>query len=178
MVEITALTKPVFYQDAVHTLFVEPDVTERTVEQVEWAPQPPPPPPHFHDPGWWKDLVVIPKVPLPGPIPEPGDPWLTGVHPGSLVQPQPGRDWLTNPSTAVMFDGVLVGAEGKLGAEVRAGGAKAGDTLVAVHPGSGLAAGAVVVADTTGLSAGAVGGLSVIGGGGLNAALAQRLVGR
>src|SRR5262249_50919531 len=34
LAEISALMKPVFYQDNLHTFFVEPEVTERTIE--EW----------------------------------------------------------------------------------------------------------------------------------------------
>ena len=36
---ITSIIKPVFYQDNEHTLFIEPNVTERTIEEwQEWVP--------------------------------------------------------------------------------------------------------------------------------------------
>ena len=67
--------KPVFYQDNAHTFFVEPSVTERTIEEwQEWVTRTPQPEPGWQKPDWWKDIVVVPEMPRKWPIPDPRDP--------------------------------------------------------------------------------------------------------
>ena len=181
--EIASLIKPVFYQDNAHTLFIEPNVTERTIEEwQEWVTRTPQPEPDWRVPNWWQDIVVIPEIPRKLPIPEPGDPWLGPIDPGSLINPVPVHDWLVNPATTLEFDGVLIGPAGQPGLEIvtaEVGGVITEDrTSVNVNPGSGLASGsAVVVADATTLEQTgltyAAGGLNVVGSGGFNSALAQ-----
>ena len=70
--EIEALIKPVFFQEGHQVLFIEPDVTERTVEQwEEWVTRTPvvePEGPGWHkDPRFWeeylKPLYPIPSIP-------------------------------------------------------------------------------------------------------------------
>ncbi|MEQ1844079.1 MAG: neuraminidase-like domain-containing protein [Nitrospira sp.] len=172
--EIASLMKPVFYQDNAHTLFVEPNVTERTIEEwQEWVTRTPQPEPGWGIPDRWKDIVVIPEKPWKGPIPYP-------IDPGSLINPILDRDWLVNPATALEFDGVLIGPAGQPGLKIvtaeAAGGIAEGRTVVNVNPGSGLEAGSTIVLtgattlEKTGLTQGA-GGLNVVGAAGFNSAL-------
>lgn len=168
--EIAALMKPVFYQDNAHTLFVEPSVTERTIEEwQDWITRTPQPEPGWRDPDWWKEIVVIP---------DPRDP--RGgfrIDPGSLINPIPDSDWLVNPGTGLLFDGVLIGPTGRPGLEILpAGGIAEADTQVNVNPGSGLASGStVVLTGTTTLEQNGLtqvaGGLNVVGSAGFNSAL-------
>jgi hypothetical protein len=177
--EIASLMKPVFYQDNAHTLFVEPNVTERTIEEwQEWVTRTPQPEPGWVKPDWWKDIIVIPEIPWKGPIPDPRDPRLGfEIDPGSLINPIPGFDWLVNPGTGLLFDGVLIGPAGRPGLEILpAGGIAEGGSLVNVNPGSGLGAGSTVVLtrattlEESGLTQ-VAGGLNIVGSGGFNSAL-------
>jgi hypothetical protein len=182
--EIASLMKPVFYQDNAHTLFVEPSVTERTIEEwQDWVTRTPQPEPGWLDPDWWKEIVVIPDIPKKWPIPDPRDP--RGgfrIDPGSLINPIPDLDWLVNPGTGLLFDGVLIGPAGRPGLEILtaevAGVIAERGTPVNVNPGSGLASGiTVVLSGTTTLEQNGLtqvaGGLNIVGGGGFNSALTQ-----
>lgn len=182
--EIASLMKPVFYQDNAHTLFVEPSVTERTIEEwQDWVTRTPQPEPGWRLPDWWKELVVIPEIPKKWPIPDPRGP--RGgfpIDPGSLVNPIPGFDWLVNPGTGLLFDGELIGPAGRPGLEILtaevAGVIAEGGMQMNVNPGSGLASGStVVLAGSTTLEQNGLtqvaGGLNIIGGSGFNSALTQ-----
>ena len=187
LAEIASLMKPLFYQDNRHTLFVEPNFTERTIEEwQEWVTRTPQPEPSWIGPDWWKEIPVKPEVPWKWPLPTPGDPpWFDPIDPVSLVKVQPGQDWLVNPATALLFDGELVGPGGRLdvtilpangvGAAVAVGG-----STVDIHPGSSIGSGAtsVVLGSGTVEKAGlkrVQGGLNVIGGAGLNSTLAHNV---
>jgi len=185
--EIASLMKPLFYQDNAHTLFVEPNVEERTIEEwQEWVTRTPQP-----EPEWvpWDRLdefvkPMIPKLELPIPI-DPDDLiWrLPPVDRDSRITVKPGQDWLVNPATGLLFEGELIGPGGKAGMAVLpstelAGAIAEGGTPVKVHAGSGLASGSTVVAlageaqDQVGLAQTA-GTLNIVGGSGFNSALAQ-----
>lgn len=180
--EIESLMKPVFYQDNAHTLFVEPSVTERTIEEwQEWVTRTPQPEPGLREPDWWNDIIVISEKPWKGPIPDPGDPWHVLIDPGSLINPIPDRDWLVNPGTGLLFDGVLIGPTGQPGMEILtaaevAGAIAEGGTPVNVNPGSGIGAGSTIVLtggttlEKTGLTQ-VAGGLNIVGSAGFNSAL-------
>ena len=187
--EIASLIKPIFYQDHRTTLFVEPDVTERTIEEwEEWIPPKRLPEPGWREPdwwkGWWKDTVLIPERPRKGPLHDPGDPW-TGfeIDPGSLIDPKEYHDWLVNPMTVLEFDDVLIGPSGQPGLEIRPGGDFAEDVAgsevsIDVNPGSGLPlASALVLGDANAFARSGLvqtgGGLNVVRNAGLNSALAQ-----
>ncbi|MCI0702938.1 MAG: Tc toxin subunit A [Planctomycetia bacterium] len=178
LAHIAALMKPVFYQDRTHTLFVEPNVVERTVEEwEEWVTQTPQPDSEWKIPEWWKDIKVIPEFPQIGPIPDPG-PWTDPIDEGSLIYPRPDHDWLVNPATGLLFDDAVIGPGGKLGLEIvtpQGNGFSGVGTPVSVNPGSGLAPGSAVVIPTNATRNGVAfaGGLSVVGGSGLNSALAM-----
>ncbi len=180
--EIDALMRPVFFQDNAHTLFVEPSVTERTLEEwQDWVTPPPQPEPGWSHPQWWSDLAVVAEIPRNEPAPDPADPrGGFGVDTRSLINPNPRFDWLANPGTALEFDGVLIGRAGRLGLEILSAGKDTnGGAPVNVHPASGLALGStLVVASGTGALernglTGTAGGLNVVGGGGFNAGLAR-----
>ena len=181
--EIVSLMKPVFYQDNLHTLFIEPNVTERTIEEwQEWVTQTSPPEPDWEIPDWWKEIVVISEIPW-RPFPEPGDPWRSKINPEAIYNVNPGQDWLVNPATASTFEGELIGSTGRVGLAVLlanevAGAVQEGGTLVNVNAGSEVAAGnAVVLMDGTTLEKAGMtqvaSGLNIVGSGGFNSALAK-----
>ena len=172
--EIASLMKPVFYQDNAHTLFVEPSVTERTIEEwQDWVTRTPQPEPGWRHPDWWKEIVVIPEVPLRVGFP---------IDPGALINPIRDVDWLLNPGTGLLFDGVLIGPAGRPGLEILtaevAGVVAKGGIPINVNPGGGLASGSTVVLtgattlEQNGLTQ-VAGGLNIVGGGGFNSALTQ-----
>jgi hypothetical protein len=185
--EIGSLVAPMFYQDDRHTFFVEPELTETTLERWEtWIVYRPV---HVRSEGpRWADVVIEPAVPVEWlPVPRvPGD-----VDPISSVAKykiKERADWVTNPATALKYDQQLVGKEGALGVEVlgRPQAVELGAPPVVVAPGSDLAPGEVVVAPG-GPSGrpGVVEGLpelvtdrplAVIGGGGLSPGLLDSII--
>jgi hypothetical protein len=173
--EIATLMRPVFYQDNRHTFFVEPSVTEKTIEEwEEWVaktPEAEPWPPKLH---LLKEIVVFPTWKGPSP-----DPFGLIVHPGSRIYPVRNRDWLINPATVVEFDEALIGPAGQPGLEVITDFAQTGlGTQINVNPGSEVAGAVAVGAAHTFARSGlriTGGGLNVIGSAGLNPALAQNV---
>lgn len=114
--EIAGLIRPIFLRDQHHTFFIDPSVTEITTKV--WDGYLPKPPLYEKKPGWWKDIVVIPKEPKPWPqIPKPGPPPEV-IAPGSLINPNPIEDWLVNPSTVLQVDGVSIGPFGNTGIQI------------------------------------------------------------
>jgi hypothetical protein len=191
------LTSPFFYQDARHTFFVEPTLTETTIERWEtWVIRTPLPNPELDDDTWWKHIPLEPMVPLQ---PFPIDP----IGPIARFTIEPKVDWVINPATVLQFDERLVGKTGGIdpavlpvgaaaggmrislyttpGAAVAAGGGVVG-TPVYTAPGGGSAIGAVLT--TPGGAESVAGGLTatginVVGGAGLSPALRGNLeVGR
>jgi hypothetical protein len=186
--DIASLMKPVFYEDNAHTFFVESSVTERTIEEwQEWVTRTPRTEPGWRKPGWWKDLVVLPEIPRKSVAPGSRD-QIAGlrINPGSLINPKSEFDWLVNPGTGLLFDGVLVGPADHPGLEMTtakaAGVAMEDRTQVNVNPGSGLAFGSAVFPSSTtppdkaGLTQ-VAGGLNVVGRGGFNAGLMKNFKG-
>jgi hypothetical protein len=150
--DIGPLVAPFFYEDALHTFFVEPSLTETTSERWEdWilgVPSKPRPP-----------LIDIPiHVFIPDPLvkrPDPGDP----AYDHSIFELGSPSDWATGPGTAITFGDRLIGKEGAL--EVTASGPAA---LTAIG-GAGLTAGLlqgvnsqVSTSASVGLRAGAAAG--------------------
>jgi hypothetical protein len=171
LAEIEALLKPVFYQDNATTLFVEPFVTERTLEGWdEWVTRTPTADPRWDDDDWFEDVVIEPKIPRD--IDPPPD-----VDPESLILPTPREDWLVNPKTALVFDGALIHTTGRTSFEMQPaiyGESRAGDVLA--HPASDAGAGTVIVStdrENTRLreAFGGSGVVTIVGSGGLNAGL-------
>jgi hypothetical protein len=93
------------------TFFVQPALTETTIEQwTWWAPSPAIPAQDWSDPNVFNNIPVIAQVPTAGPFPvNPGDP----VY--SIYRMQNTSDWLTNPATAVSYGGSLIGKSGGIG---------------------------------------------------------------
>jgi hypothetical protein len=187
--EIAALTEPLFYQDNVNTFFVEPTAEERTIEEwrdwVTHTPSPDPLPGPFER-DWGKYVDVRPGIPQKkGPPIDPRAPYeRIPDGPDSLVHLQPGRDWLVNTTTGLLFDGSVVGPAGHAGLTVMGVG-----EAQAARPGGAMpvniGAGGALASNTTVVATGAAGrvagaldtsvGLNIIGGGGLNATLANNL---
>jgi hypothetical protein len=185
--EFASLVKPVFYHNNLHTLFAEPNLTERTIEEwQEWVTPMPEPDLRWDSPEWWKDVFVQPVTPSLKPplFVEPHNPmWKLPIGEGSLRGLNPKVDWMVNPSTGLVFDGNLIGPSGR--AEIEALSATAsvsalasGSGTVQVQAGSGVAADASLFAagidalNRSGLQL-TRGGLNVVAGSGFNSALAQ-----
>ena len=183
---LASLMKPVFYQDGANAFFVEPSVTETTIEDwQDWVTHVPQPDPGWSKPVWWKDFIVVSEIPWKRPIPEPGDPWRIPIDDRSLVKPMPDADWLVNPATGLLFDGVLIGPAGAMDAKILQRDATGlwGRYGIPIHvnPGSGVAAnGAVVLTDAAALDgrgqSAIAGGVNVVGSSGFNSALAESLL--
>ena len=160
---LASLSKPVFYQDNRHTLFVEPEVTERTVEEwEEWVTHPPQPGPELKDPDWWKKIRVEPKFPqkfprIPIPEPDPGDLYGPLINPVSKEKLTTKGDWLVNSMAVLMFDDSVVGPNGTPGGDVLSDISRDRESFVR----SGLKSDGVR--------------LNVVGGGGFNAAMEEHL---
>lgn len=173
--EIALLMKPVFYQDNANTFFVEPSVTEQTIEEwQDWITRTPLP-----DPDWppIDDIVVRPGLPNKGLLASSTDPGPQPIDPDSLIQPAPVVDWLVNPGTALLFDGVPIGPTGQPRVRIRTiAGIEEDGVAVQVNPAGGLPSGNAVVLtggatlEQSGLTD-AHGGLNLIGSAGLNPAL-------
>ncbi|UTT71278.1 neuraminidase-like domain-containing protein [Arthrobacter sp. DNA4] len=185
--EIESLMKPAFFADRNTTLFLEPEVTERTIEEwQEWVTTTPVPgsprPDWLDDDRWWTELVK-PRVPKVVPV-KPGD-WVvdpidqvfhSGLPYSVLTQPE-GRDWITNAGTGLLFDGQVVGERGALDVQLvqAADVASAhGAVTVPVAAGSGLGTDQVLLTtapaatvDATTLGTGVV----LVGAAGLNPTL-------
>ncbi len=178
--EIASLIKPVFYQDNTTTLFVEPSVTERTIEDwQEWVTPTPRPDIDWLDPDWWKRFQVIPIIPKRVPLPD--DFLRLEDDRYSIYKVRSGEDWLVNPGTGLLYGDEVIGATGRGGLAVLpatdlADATRGSYAQVRVHAGSGVAAENVIV-----LTAGAsleqaglkhvAGGLNVVGASGFNTSL-------
>ena len=176
--EIATLLRPVFYQDNQHTFFVEPDVKEITIEEwEEWIPPVSRPEPVWEIPTYWDDLVVVPEIPWEGPIPDFEQPFGPIIDPGSVIDPAPDLDWLTNPATVVRYGDVVIGPAGQPGIEILTDSeAAVGREIITTNPGSDLEnRGVAVFSDANAFAESGLnvsdGGLSVVGGGGFNSAL-------
>lgn len=183
--EITSLMKPVFYQDNEHTLFIEPSVEEKTIEEWQgWVTSRPQPETDKFD---WDDLKyyvkpIFPKPKLHIPIDPDDFTWQRPIELESLNKLQSGEDWLVNPVTGLSFGGEVIGPGGRTGLAILPAGELAGAfangaTPVNVHAGSELAMGDAVVALKDGLSqvdmTQTTGAVSIVGSSGLNSALGQ-----
>lgn len=169
--DINKFVNPFFYQDAQHTFFVEPTLTETTItDWDEYVIS------NLQD-TWYLDrkLPFAAHVPVIRRHPEP-------IYPLAQYMISSKEDWVTNPATVLQYGDRLIGQEGGLDLKVLPAGTKVSDfdTLVNVNPGSELVSGSVIVAyDEHKLGAGRFqlpeGGLNVVGGGGMTSALLRSL---
>ena len=176
--EIATLMKPVFYQDSLHTFFIEPDVTERTIEKWEdYIPKSQIPKQGLGKLDRWEKINVIPEFPKKWRRPLADAPWSSPIHTESLVNQVTERDWLINPGSVLKFGDVLVGPTGKPGIEIRdsADPATRQQTLN-VSPGADIARGQnIVLTEADSLARSGLversSGLNVVGSAGFNSAI-------
>jgi ABC toxin N-terminal region/Neuraminidase-like domain/Salmonella virulence plasmid 28.1kDa A protein len=168
--EVAKLIKPFFYQDQLHTLFAEPTVTERTIEEWKsWLN----PPPLEREPRRPRlpEFEIIPEIPRR--VLDPRDPvWNPPIDENSIIQPRETPDWLTNPTTGLLFGEELIGPGGRSGvfvlpSNVNVGEVAAEGPLVNVRTGGGVAESPAAVITVSG-EALVRGGLTFTDGG-LNA---------
>ncbi len=97
LAETESLIKPLFYQDDTRTFFVEPDVVERTMLDVQTFLEPVAPPTNYEEPKWheWLEKYVEAQIPGRGPKAWPPE------DPLDVLRKQ---DWLVNEATIMRFD--------------------------------------------------------------------------
>jgi Neuraminidase-like domain/Salmonella virulence plasmid 28.1kDa A protein len=103
------LGRPFFYQDSDNdiTLFVQPSLTETTInEWTRWAIPPSIPDHNLANDQWWNNIPLVSQVPHRGPV-NPGDP-------AAMYPVRPRVDWTTDPTTAIAFGTSLIGQSGGL----------------------------------------------------------------
>ena len=90
------------------TFFVQPSLTETTIERWEWwAIAPPQPVQNWSDPGVFKNIDVMAQIPAVVQIP------VNPPDPAYSIYPMQGlKDWVTKPSTAISYGSSLVGEAG------------------------------------------------------------------
>lgn len=179
--QIGSLMKPVFYQDNAHTFFIEPDVTERTIEERQgWVTTTTRTEAGLKE-GRREKISVTPMIPRTLPIPDPAGPRVdVNISPEATINPVLDSDWLVNMGTVLELDGALIGPSGHsgLGTNDASRGMTIDRTPVNISSASGLAVGSTVVVGANSalnqavLTQGAR-GLNVVGRGGVNSALAQ-----
>ena len=175
--EIASLVKPLFYQDNAHTLFIEPNVTEDTIEKwQEWVTRIPQAEQKLDHQDWWDEINVIADMHREMRPPD----WRS---PESIIEIKTEQDWLINSGTVFHFEDALIGPSGRahvavLSPDEAVDAIARGGQSVNVHTGSGIAQGTTIVAverdalDDAGLMV-ASGGLNVVGSGGFNSGLKQ-----
>ena len=118
--QVGSLVSPFFYKDTANlnatatnfadelTFFVQPTLTEQTIDEWEgWAIPPGIATQDWSNPAILNNIPVIAQVPVAGPAPvETGDP----VY--SIFPMQDATDWLTAPTNALSFGTSLIGRSG------------------------------------------------------------------
>jgi hypothetical protein len=185
--ELTSLIKPIFYQDNAQTLFVEPSLEERRVEDWQnYVTETPPLDLGFGLPDRDK-VAIVPEFPH-----DPRDPiWNPPLGDETILPVHPSNDWLINPGTGVLLDGQLIGPKGHVDAVITPAieattpvttattGVKTDGQVLPVSAGGALASGATLVGagdalDKAGLQPG-IAALNIVGGDGFNTSLAHNL---
>jgi len=166
-IQAGALVSPFFFKDTGNpsatassfgdelTFFVEPSLTETTIDEWQgWAIPPYIPTQVWSNPAIIKNIPVISQVPVAGPVPiDTGDPAY------SLYPMQDSTDWLTDPATVVFYGTSVIGQSGGL-------------DLAAVNAASGVASvGSVSTLGTLARST----GLNVVGSSGINLTVCRPL---
>lgn len=118
LTELAALIQPFFYQDNGHTFFVQPEVRETLLEDVEtWVTRTT----VTDDTGIvefdpYDKLKIIPQFKKKWPLPVPPVDEVPFTIPKAQGDPVPGFDWLVNPKVLLTFDqNTLLGNTGQLG---------------------------------------------------------------
>ena len=186
--DIAALVAPLFYQDGLHTFFVEPTLKEQTIEEwQEWVTKRTEPQRERDRSEWWKELPVRPVVPYfnrPTLVDPDDSVWKIPLDPRARFGLSAKSDWVANAATVLQFNDTLIGPTGRTALSVHhqfgSGSAEGLTVPIVVNPGSGLPTGTTVVAsvsqamDRIATTSSSI-ALNVIGGNGLNQALAQNV---
>jgi hypothetical protein len=104
------LDNPFFYQDELHSFFVEPTLTETTITEWQYWAIP-------YDlqravrvtPNDLENLYVEATIPVKS-----GAPPLPRPDPEARFKIKPIGDWVTHPSTVMVFDNRLIGQQGRI----------------------------------------------------------------
>jgi hypothetical protein len=179
--EIATLMKPVFYQDNRHTFFVEPSVTEKTIEEwEEWVISTSDGAGLIDINDWYQNVLpehlpyTVPQYPLPDQPIQPTIPWPVD----KVIFPPKWGDWVTNPFTVLKLDDELVGAGGRLGVKEVSTTTPIKEMVVPTSTGSHVS-GPVVVTDmdiyTRSGPADLGGKLNVVGSAGLDPTLTENI---
>jgi hypothetical protein len=117
--EIKSLISPAFYQDDRHTFFIEPILVETTVgDWDDWIIPPLLADPKLNEDQYWVEIPLdygAPMMKPPVPI-DPSDPdprVVNPIDPTSRFSIRTPNDWVTNPTTTIRFDGILIGQGGR-----------------------------------------------------------------
>ncbi|MEK6804177.1 MAG: neuraminidase-like domain-containing protein [Nitrospirota bacterium] len=163
LTELAALIQPFFYQDNRHTFFVQPEVRETLLEDVEtWVTRTTvTDDTGIHEFNPYDKLKIIPQFQKKWPLPVPPVDEVPFTIPKTQGDPVPGFDWLVNPKVLLTFDqNTLLGNTGQLGLTLvnrgvdRVNVTTTFNETVPLHPGSETGANQVelVVASQTELA--------------------------
>jgi hypothetical protein len=119
--EIKSLISPAFYQDDIHTFFIEPTLVETTVNDWnDWVIPPLLADPKLNEDQYWVEIpldygapMAKPPVPIDPSDPEPAPRVVNPIDPTSRFTIRTPNDWVTNPATTIRFDGNLIGQGGR-----------------------------------------------------------------
>jgi len=114
-----SLVSPFFYKDMSDinttdemTFYVQPSLTETSVsEWTGWAVTYPSASPVWHSGEIFKSIPIVAQVPIAGPSPEPVADQVHSLYPMAVTV-----DWLTAPTTTVLYYGTNVGKSGGINA--------------------------------------------------------------
>jgi hypothetical protein len=119
--ELKNLVHPFFYMDDHNTFFVEPALTEKTIQEWEdWIISAIPETVTLRP----VEIAVLP-VQAFVPIPKPPEP--ESIDPVALFALGTIKDWVTNPATTLIFEKGFIGEEGGLNVDFLSGTGKRSD---------------------------------------------------
>jgi hypothetical protein len=168
----TILTGPFFYQDSQNTFFVEPTLTETTIDRWEEWVIPSPGVTHH-----WDDYLID-RIPLEPHVPP--DPRIrVEIDPEARFTLKPNIDWATHPATLLAFDDRLIGRTGSVPISVSEVGGAAEVAIMSSVPATPMTAVSTTAVSTLATapteSALSRNALTVVSGSGLNAATLEAI---
>ncbi|ULA65337.1 MAG: Neuraminidase domain-containing protein [Nitrospira sp.] len=121
LIELASLIQPFFYQDNRHTFFVQPEVRETLLEDVEtWVTRT-----TVADGTGIRELnpygkvKIVPQFQTKWPLPVPPIEEAPFAMPKTPGDPMPELDWLVNPKVLLTFDqNTVLGNTGQLGVKL------------------------------------------------------------
>jgi hypothetical protein len=127
---VDLLLRPFFYQDSENTFFVEPTMTEQTIDEWDWwVIQYPWPYAYLNSDSWWSNLLLQAAVPTALHFPPSEQ-----IDVSSLYRLKPTEDWLTNPTTVLHYGDHFVGKNGGLTALTLPPQQRVGSTSIPLKP--------------------------------------------